>query len=554
MRCSNASINHYDNVELITLTHVPLESHMPLQLDELLSRGYFPAELPPPFTTEGYSLALTGAGAARPNNSFEGTPKFAQPCDHNLVRAGGLRRNLSIPNPKHFYRLARHIVQHWVDLEVCASHSPFSATKPTLGGPRRAITPLTDLAQRPFMRAQARATARFALVTDISRFFPSIYTHSIPWAIMGKANAKAAHAAGRLRGSWEDDLDTLSRSVNSNQTIGIPIGPDTSRLLAEVVLAPVDAAMAAKFPNMTGFRFIDDYELFFEQRSDAECALGHLQYLLNDYGLAINGTKTQIIELPHELDCPATTSLRVFPFRDAGVRGQKHDLTSYFNSVFQYIKKYPEDGSIKYAIARLNGVDIERENWAYMQDILANCVSVEPACISQICNQVVHYMGLSYSVSLEMWRRCLNQVVIERVPLGHASEAAWAMWMMKVLGVRLASESARAVSATEDSVVALMALGLASQGLADHSELSGLDQFAGAGLDQGQWLLTYQGNLMGWFGAKGPKNHLSSDPAFEYLANQGVSFFDISVPVPVPDRHDSSAPGGGGGGGGGAGY
>src|SRR3546814_17938447 len=29
--------------------------------------------------------------------------------------------------------------------------------------------------------------------TDITRFYPSIYTHSIAWAILGKAHVKASH-------------------------------------------------------------------------------------------------------------------------------------------------------------------------------------------------------------------------------------------------------------------------------------------------------------------------------------------------------------------------
>jgi hypothetical protein len=38
--------------------------------------------------------------------------------------------------------------------------------------------------------AAVRYAARYVLKTDVARFYHSIYTHSIPWVIHGKAAAK----------------------------------------------------------------------------------------------------------------------------------------------------------------------------------------------------------------------------------------------------------------------------------------------------------------------------------------------------------------------------
>jgi hypothetical protein len=158
---------------------------MALQLLDLLAKGYFPRELPPPFNTIAFADALAGPNAAIPAGAFSSAPQFSMPCVHNLVRTGGLRRNLGIPNPKHFYRLAEHIVANWNNFVVFANASPYSLSKPVDGRPDRAISPEHDLAERTENRARLRSTRRFVMKTDISRFFPSIYTHSIPWAIMG---------------------------------------------------------------------------------------------------------------------------------------------------------------------------------------------------------------------------------------------------------------------------------------------------------------------------------------------------------------------------------
>lgn len=511
---------------------------MPLQLIDLLAKGYFPRELPPPFTTVGFSQALTTQVSAPSSGAFNSNPKFSMMCVHNLVRTGGLRRNLGIPNPKHFFRLAQHIVIHWNSLKKLANASPFSLSKPVDGQPDRAISPEHDLAERAAHRARLRSTNRFILKTDISRFFPSIYTHSIPWAIMGKANAKAAHATNRLSGTWEDWTDVFSRSVNNNQTVGIPIGPDTSRLLAEVLLARIDVELANKFKHLTGFRYIDDYEFAFPTRAEAEEVLSFLQHILNDFELALNPNKTAIIELPDSFDPSWTSKIRVFVFRDAGVTGQQNDLTAYFDMVFALFKQFPEEGLLKYAIARLRSEDFHRQNWPLLEHILSHCVLVEPACIPQVCDQLTYYRTKRFRITKQLWANCLNRIVYERVPLGQASEAAWAMWLMKLLNIKLSAKSAKTVSKSEDPIVGLMALGLAHSGLANVRHLTGLNRFRSpTGLFEHQWLLCYEGNLKGWLGSGGGRSSLTSDPAFSFLESQDVSFFDIGVPPPAAIRH-----------------
>lgn len=320
---------------------------MSLSLIRLLGNGYFPKELPPPFNTTSYSIALTNAGNAIRNSILNSKPSFSKLCKHSLVRAGGLRRILGIPNPKHFYLLASHIASNWTNLTDAANRSPFSLTKPVEIGNERAITPEFSLSTRTGKLAELRASSHFILKADIARFFPSIYTHSIPWAIMGKKQAKVAHATGALKGSWQDLCDSYAQKTNNNQTIGIPIGPDTSRLLAEVVLSEVDVLLAAKLTKLKGIRYIDDYEFAFSNRSDAEKTLNYMQSILNEFELALNTSKTKIIELPEPLDALPVSMLRTFFFRDAGICGQKNDLTSYFNMVFEYLKKGPDEGLIK---------------------------------------------------------------------------------------------------------------------------------------------------------------------------------------------------------------
>ena len=58
-------------------------------------------------------------------------------------------------------------------------------------------------------------------------------------------------------------IDALVRSCQDGQTIGIPVGPDTSRVISELMLCAVEAEMPRKLRDRiaSGFRYIDDFLL-----------------------------------------------------------------------------------------------------------------------------------------------------------------------------------------------------------------------------------------------------------------------------------------------------
>ncbi len=522
---------------------------MPTLLD-LLAKGYFPRELPPAFSTTGFANAVAGGGTL--NVGFVAAqPTSAILCVHNMVRSAGLRRNLGIPNPVPYSRLCEFVVVRWADLQTNANRSPFSLTKPVDTKVERAISGQFDLDARTLKRVELRSRARMILRTDINRFYPSVYTHSVPWAIHGKSAVKQAKVAKNLGALWSDALDTLSRNLNDQQTMGLPIGPDSSLLISEIVLGAVDAELANQIQGLRGLRFIDDYEFALSQRSEAERIVSVLQSILSHYELALNPSKTRVIELPDTVEPLWTSRLRTFHFRNAGITGQRNDLTAYFDLVFTLAKAEPDEGIFKYAIPRLNSVVFAEANWPILQSLLAQCVSVEPACLPQVCEQIIYYQSLNHQIDKVLWADCLNQIVVERLPLGQASEAVWAMWLMKQLGVQMVAASEQAVDNCEDSAAALMGLGLTSVGLAKLTPAR-LNSFAEpTELFGRQWLLCYEGVKRGWIKPASGVNTLATHQQFDFLNNNGVSFFNIEAAPTVPRRVGLAYGAGGGGGGGG---
>jgi hypothetical protein len=94
------------------------------------------------------------------------------------------------------------------------------------------------------------ATSDWLVKTDISRFYPTIYTQSIAWAAYGKERVK--NNIKLYEGSLADRLDVLVRACNRNQTMGIPIGPETSRVIAEVISARIDSDFQRSMPRISG--------------------------------------------------------------------------------------------------------------------------------------------------------------------------------------------------------------------------------------------------------------------------------------------------------------
>lgn len=387
---------------------------------------------------------------------------------------------------------------------------------------------------------------------DVNRFYPSIYTHSIPWAIHGKAAVKAAMAAGTLNNNptfWSNTLDTLLRNTNSKQTVGIAIGPDISLLVAETILAAVDVEVSANLPLLKGVRFVDDYELGLQSQSQGDEVLSKVQAVLNKYDLAINAAKTRFTQLPEPLEAMWASRLRLFRFLSAGAIGQRNELIAYFGEVFVRQREVRDEGILKYAVARMNGVDVHEDNLPLYQQLLSQCARSDPSCLPLICEQLTHYRGLT-NLDLTLWSETLNFIIQQHLPLGHASESAWAMWILKVLGLPISDPTASVVAGSDDSVAALMGLGLASVGLGNMALLrAGLNaRSERTELLGPQWLVCYEGSHQGWLSPPSGTPTFGGTPHLDFLHASGVSFFDINVTPPPPRRNQPPTYGAVGGG------
>jgi hypothetical protein len=513
-----------------------------LALGDLLARGYFPKELPRPFVTVPFanvvsaatSLPADFAKSASKGNNLP-TAKVGR---YSLARGGLFRRPLSICNPLHHYLLCKELMQNWATVSTSVSGSPLAATTPEFKTIGRAIDGKWPQSARPDFAQERRLGMRYVLLTDINRFYGSIYTHSIAWALHAKSTAKSNRTLSLLG----NKIDYWVRMGQDQQTMGIPIGPDTSLVLAEMIMQRCDDALLAKLSRIKGYRFIDDYELSFRTRTEAEDAYHILESCLSEYELALNAKKTEILELPLPLEKRWATELKLLRFRTSQA-GQAADLSNYFSKAFSLHSEYPGDAVLHFAIACLRSVNIDPANWAMFQKLLLLCVIPEPASLPYVLEQIIVRKNAGAGPILGEMEELANDLVQSHSNLKHSSEVANAVWACLALRLQLDDKSVDSISQCDDPVVALLALDCEQHGLVSKSldkTLWSSHMTADALYDE-HWLLAYEANSKGWLPNVGGKDHVAADPNFAFLKSQNVYFYDPTrgaaagtAPIPLP--------------------
>lgn len=500
---------------------------------EILARGYLPRELPPPFTSQSFATVVQAYGQNLPatfacNPGIQGN-FHSLPAIHNLARAGTLRRKLSIPNPINYFQLADLICGNWQTLLQHVTASSFSLTTPqATPGKQRAIEPVKDFGYLPIARSLCRASARYVLQTDIGNYYPSIYTHVIPWALHTKLVAKQnQHNFGYLG----NVIDLIIRNSQDRQTLGIHIGPDCSLLVSEIILSTVDVKLVhAGITN--GFRYLDDYEFCFISYSDAEQALANLQGELSEYELALNPRKTLILELPVPLEHPWASQLRNFRIRNSS-SGQQFDLIGYFTQAYELSKHYPDEHVLSFALGRMRRSAVVTSNWPLYESILLHIGSVEPGALPIVVDELFRYMQAGYQVGVPGVGDVLHEIIRRHVRVNHGSEVGRAIWGCLLFKISLDDKTADLVASMEDSVVALLALDAKSKGLISNNVnfAQWASMMTTQSLREENWLLSYEANVKGWLPSLGGHDHVAADPNFCFLKQNGVSFYDDKLSI-----------------------
>ena len=223
--------------------------------------------------------------------------------------------------------------------------------------------------------------ARFQAHADISNCFGSIYTHSLTWAIAGKANAKI-----KRNGFWYNDLDALLMNTNNGETHGILIGAHAYNLVSEIVLVVIDYHLVKR-----GYKFIrhiDDYTCLTESYETAENFLADLSNQLRKYGLILNGKKVSIKDLPATRNPSWIVDISNHPASLLNYLNY-NVMVSYLDFLLSLLKKNDDDATIlNYGIKVITGKQASKNAVEYLVNTVHHLVILYPYLVSILENQL----------------------------------------------------------------------------------------------------------------------------------------------------------------------
>lgn len=492
------------------------------KLKELLDKGFFPIQLPPGFTSKSYADKYKKYKSAWESKKAPSTraEKFS------VARSSYYRRVTSIVNPISFFLLSKEIDKFWPHIQKHYKKSKMSLSHPQIEPNLRAIkiSKFSELYEAKVTRSTGY---RYVLITDISGFFPSIYTHTIPWALHSKAVAKKNKSKNDTY--FGNILDSRSMGVQDWQTVGLPIGPDTSHIIAEIIGVAIDLQIKEALGGWpSGFRYVDDFYLFFDTREEAEVALAELTKAISNYELQINPSKTRIMEVKGLVEESWKYSLKKLSISSER-RAQRDDIHNYFEALFSLESRFSDESLIKYGLKQISSHIIKLSNWNVFEAYLLKCGFSFPNTLQVIANILSTYHFHGYKLNIKAIERFCNNLIKVHAISDHHSEVSWLLWICKDLGLNLKRDVVREIEGMSSSVCALITLDLFhSAVIKTNLRVDYLKQFSNKdALFSSDWLLSYEAGRRGWL-KNANHDYIADDEFFGELLKENVSFYDES--------------------------
>jgi hypothetical protein len=538
--------------------------------EDLLNKGYFPKELPPSFFTELLATNFTdivtelAANENAKQTAFENTAntligltptqineekiKLRQifknrlnysECSQFSIPKPGLARNIiKIPNPFHQGKLADIISNNYGDIEKLFKKSSLSTTKPiieTESSQGKRSVKHNNYGVFKELCVVNSFKYSIQLKTDIAKFYPSIYTHCIPWVTFGgkdkfKKN-RALHKADptKINDIYGNDIDDRLMWCQNQQTMGIPIGPDTSFICAEIIACHIDGLFEKKLKkkniDFIGYRYYDDFSLYFNSELDAQIALTELKLILNEFEFRINDDKTYINKTHNELESDWALAIKSFYFRPSE-NDQKEDIWNFFSIAFKFSEKHPNESVLRLALNKFNFVRIEKHNWDFFESLVLRLGLTDTGALQKISKLFISYRGLVNKSKLKIF--CF-EVIRRHAEKKHDYELTWALWLLNDFNIQPTKEIFEQVLESKSSYACIIALDLLNRNnrikTFDYSNFT--SEITTENLNTRYWLLVYESVHKGWL-ADVPNSIVSNHIYFDILKTKNVHFYDPS--------------------------
>lgn len=502
--------------------------------EALLGYGMFSEKLPPCFTSKGL-LDF---------NQWDKIQK--KPDNHAYVEYRSTKntcvpRQFSVPHPVPYYQLCLFLRDNWTainefigDLETKFNFCHVRKIKD-----KNHIFEMNYAGADKWIKEENEIdfalNCKYVAIADISTFFPSIYTHSISWAVAGKEAAKnhQCHSWNKTakygkkckkhngtpcrlenKDLWHNDLDLFTRAVKDNETNGVLIGPHASNVISELILTRVDQAL-----QKTGYqkvvRHIDDYKFYAETEVEALEFLKKLSLELKAYELSLNSKKTRVVTYRQYLSNSWLSKIHQFTFPNKVPIGFT-SVNSFVDFAVNLSSENDDYSALNYAIKVVADMKLStRAKRMYVKKVCQ--LSLDMPYIVPLLDK--HVFGL-YS-DKEFLQIYVGNLIERSLLVGSTDSLAYAFFFAIKYGIKVDFDKYDSVVSMNDCVSMLLAY--------EYCKASGLpvtpfrnkckDIMKLSVREQDKhWLFLYEvmakSNLKGWL---------------KKMKEEGISFIDFST-------------------------
>lgn len=482
-------------------------------LSALLRHNYLPKqtkrkdEIPPVLSSASFSdhaARLLQDEKARRQKGYAGYDSV----EYQLTRFDKVPRVLSIPHPKAYSDLVFCIANNWgkMDYITAGENNTLKMQKHSDG--RMVIMNYENQIEKERREVEKSFGKHFVVETDIANCYPSIYSHAIAWALGGFDSAKRERNNQK---KWYNQVDKSVRRTKRDETNGIAIGPATSNIIAEIILARVDQEIVRE--NFTFTRFSDDYTAYCNTEQDSHEFIMRLSRELGHYGLKLGAKKTKISPLPRPASQDWIAQLQSTLPR--GSRIKARHASQYLGLAFSLSNEYPDKSVMKYALRSILSSSLTRN------------ASLE--ILPHALNLAVHRAELLPVISTALRNASsynfeyLPRILEEHVRFEHSDAISWTLYYCWKYDVEISNGISDKIIASRDCIPILLLYLAGDQQLRekivsfthsfDREDLYYLDKY---------WILLYQLFLDDLI----PQPYPVGDRTFEILQDEGVTFVD----------------------------
>ena len=512
--------------------------------------GFFAEAVPPCFTSKGIAdniqAILSGIKTTTSEVKYSNKNTTA-PIELSTYKNDISRRVLSIPNPETFLRLVKLISENWAEILAYAesenSLSPITYMRSYKDsdlleeinneGIREANQVKSDFVEGQKNCIRTAIGFQYRLKVDIANCYPSIYTHSVTWAICGKKEAKRLLQMSKAQRQQEpapvqnayslgDRMDAFMRFQKNNETNGIVVGPFTSRIFSEIILSALDRILREK-----GFifrRYVDDYKFYFRSESEASESVKTIERILSEYNLNLNLAKTEIVQFPFEQISSIKQSF------DAAM--EKDGIFGVLNAAALFHRS-GEKGAYKYALKYIRTHQLNTDDFPLVFPLLVNIMLLDP----KYGKYVIQFMKKNrHVIDTEELQKIINRELKISLKLQLQQESLLFIYMIRDLKLDVEADNILSIIHSENDLAIIIALDiwahhnkrvLRTRTEAHEINLAVKELANSLSFEEykgNRWLLLYEAEVHSLF-PKGVYAPIAMTPFFTLLRQKGIDLY-----------------------------